>query len=493
MAENPAYFTVGPWGYRLLTPLLAHLLPAADEVQAFSWITGASLGLAGGLLFLFLRRLGHSTGAALLAVLAFSLSASVNAAIRNRFLTEPLAVVFELLLLLALQAGSSVPVLGLVMLLGELTKEIFVLFLPAIFLALHERQGTRRALGSTLLAGLPAVFVHLVLRRFWAPYPPLAEASSLAPPALGQALERALSAWPEWWATLGATGLPLALIGACLPEGRAFLRRYGYLAALTVVLPLAVAADVSPGGPKRSAGFLPEDVERLLLYALPFILPLALVALGRIRPLQGPAAAAPAASDRRTSLLAAGAIGVVLVSTLVPLDRYRRVDLRTSRDGPHILALSRESLRFASRLEQGRPVFYELLERRYRPGKDDRRYLERMRWFLLEGFGPMPQYGTGPVALQANQGSFLVPCLEPRDLDVVVTVENAEPLALEARANGQAIGRVSLAPASSNRFTVRAPARTLFRGDNVLTLAILDTDARLLGLRGLAVRPAATP
>ena len=492
MAEHPAYFTVGPWGYRVLTPWLAHLLPADDEVAAFSWITSSALTLAGGLLFLFLRRLGHGEILSLAAVVAFSLSEPVNAAVRNVFLTEPLGVALELLLLLALQTGAAMPVLCLVMVTGELTKEIFVLFLPILFFAARERSGQRRTLASVSLAALAVVFVHLALRYSWAPYPPLAEASALSLDTFWQALQRVLVAWPEWWAIVGAAGLPLALIGACLEEARGFLRRYGYLAALTVALPFAVAADVSPGGPRRSAAFLPEDVQRLFLYALPLVLPLALLALGRIWPHPGPPPApAPfGAPNRRTTLLAAVALGGVLLCPLFFLDRYRRMDLRTSRDGPRVLALTRESLRFANRLEQGRPVFYELRERRYRRGKDDRRYLERMRWFLLEGFGPMPEYGEGSAALLGRRGSFLVPCLSPRDLDVVVTVENPEPLTLAASANGQLIGQVALGASASNRFVVRAPARTLFRGDNVMTLALLEPEPRPLRLLGLTVRPA---
>lgn len=491
MAEHPAYFTVGPWGYRVLNPWLAHVLAPGNEVAAFYWISGSALTLAGGLLFLFLRRLGHGEIACLATVAAFCLSAPVSVAVGNAFLTEPLGVALELAFLLALQAGAALPVLCLAMVTGELTKEIFVLFLPTLFFAARERSRPGRALCSASLCASAVLLVHLALRRFWAPYPPLAEASSLGASGLWLGLQRVVVAWPEWWTIVGAAGLPLALIGACLEEARGFMRRYGYQAALTVALPLAVAADVSPGGPRRSAPFLPEDVERLFIYALPLVLPLALVALGRLwskpRPKVDPAP--PSTPNRRTTLLAALVLGAVLLCPLVFLQRYRRVDLRTSRDGPRVLALTRESLRFASLLEQGRPVFYDLLERRYRRGKDDRGYMERMRWFLLSGFGPTPEYGEGPASLLGGQGSFLLSCLTPRDLDMVVTVDNPEPLTLAVSSNDQPIGQVALGASARNRFVVRVPAHTLFSGDNVVTLAIHEREERPLRLLGVTLRP----
>src|SRR5262249_38892890 len=62
-AEQPRYFTVAPWGYRVLTPWTVHalgrVLPLRSVVQAYVVEMVAGFTLAGTLLFLFLRVLGH--------------------------------------------------------------------------------------------------------------------------------------------------------------------------------------------------------------------------------------------------------------------------------------------------------------------------------------------------------------------------------------------------------------------------------------------------
>src|SRR5437867_2915591 len=76
MAEHPSFFTVAPWGYRLLTPLLVRSWPARAD-RAYRQLTLSTLAAAGVALFLFLRRLGHGLVGSLAAVAAFGLSPPV--------------------------------------------------------------------------------------------------------------------------------------------------------------------------------------------------------------------------------------------------------------------------------------------------------------------------------------------------------------------------------------------------------------------------------
>src|SRR5262249_18389781 len=146
MAEHPAVFSVAPWGYRVLTPALVHALPVRTVVRGFRYVTLGSFALAGALLFLYLRRLGHGEGPALLAAAAFAVSGPVHEALAARFLVEPLAFALELALLLALEAGAGAGVLVLLVLLGVLAKEFFLLLVPLVYLARCGRDGDRRAL-----------------------------------------------------------------------------------------------------------------------------------------------------------------------------------------------------------------------------------------------------------------------------------------------------------------------------------------------------------
>jgi hypothetical protein len=112
-----------------------------------------------------------------------------------------------------------------------------------------------------------------------------------------------------------------------------------------------------------------------------------------------------------------------------------------------------------------------------------------MRWFLVDGFGQAPQYGTAPAAFAADQASFLLPCFTPRDLDIVVALESEAPLTVAVSANGTRVGGGDLEPARVSRLVVRAPARTLFRGDNVMTLTRLGSGGGPVRLHGVTVRP----
>jgi hypothetical protein len=239
-----------------------------------------------------------------------------------------------------------------------------------------------------------------------------------------------------------------------------------------------------------------EDVSRLLLYALPLTLPLALLALDRLRRGASLAARAPDAPDEgrgtapgRVAKWAAAAVGAAFLAfPFTVLDRYRRVDLRGSRDGPLILAVSRDSPRFAARLERGRAVFYEPVQRRFDRDRSDMRDLERMRWFLRDGWGPMPQYGMGVVRMHAREASLLLPCFSPQDLDVVIALRVKSPQLLAVSVNGRSIGELSPDP-STERSALRIPAPALFRGDNVVTLGRQGPDTSPVDLVALTVRP----
>ena len=94
----------GPWGYRILLPgLIGALVPPRLIVPGFEWAARMSLVLASGLLFVYLRILGATLRAALLAVLAMMLTPSVGAVFANPFLVEPFAL---MLLLLALSPSK---------------------------------------------------------------------------------------------------------------------------------------------------------------------------------------------------------------------------------------------------------------------------------------------------------------------------------------------------------------------------------------------------
>jgi hypothetical protein len=465
MAENPRFFTVAPWGYRVLGPALAAALPGMSVVKALTAVTLASLVASGALLFLFLRRLGHREAAALLAVVAFAATGPVGAALEAPFLGDPLALALAVGFLLAVEAQAPLAVLVLLAVLGALAKEVVILFVPLVYLARRPRDGPARAVAAALAVALPAVLTGLLLRAWWTSH---IETPS---PALDVELvrrgwQRLRVAWPATWpgALLGGI-LPLALLGALRPAGRAYLARYGYLAAALVALPFLAWVNI-PGA--RAVPLFGGNAVRLLLYALPLLLPLALLALDRVWPHRVPAPP-PWPAPRWVPPAAAVAALAAALSPLA-LDRYRRVPLHQVRDGPLVLATCRQTLATAAAVERGETVTFEPARHQFVWHVSDIHGLNRMRWYLKEGWGPAPHYGTGDVVLRAARGDILLPCLRPRPLALVLSADAAREELVDVFVNDRPVGQVLVGP-DGRPATLRVPATMLVRGDNRLTLA----------------------
>lgn len=474
MAEDPAFFTVAPWGYRVLSPLLVHA-SGAEVVRGFRGLSLLGLGLAGPLLFLFLRRHSSSERLCLLATGLFFFSPPVDEVFRSFFLAEPLGLPLLLVALLSLEADHDRglgPTLAFAaaLALGALSKEVFIVYLPGLVAAACVRFGLLRGLARTGPGAVAAVFVHCCLRHVWAGYPSV---GVTALPSLGQlmaAAARILGAASDWWAPLFACGFPLAVVGLCLPEGRPLVSRFGALLALTLALPFG--AGIYTGGAFPADHFYTEDVPRLLIYAVPILFALGVSALGHLVSGPGPHPMADPASwptGFKTAVAALSTVALLVAGALpfTTLDRYRRADLRGRTDGPFVLAFCRDSLAFARRLASGRLVVYDPVGRRFKAGKSDPRHLERMRWFLREGWGERPEYGMEEVTTQVSRATVLVPVLEPRDLILTLDLRSAQPTPVRVVMNGAGAGEVVAAGPSKQRLKV--PASSLFRGDNQLT------------------------
>jgi hypothetical protein len=482
MAETPSVFTVAPWGYRVLTPAIVGLLPG-NVVRGFRDHMFLGLVTACGLLYLFLRRVGHGEWPTVLAVGAFAVSPAVAEVVRYPFLVEPVTVALEIAFLLALASSGGVAWLALLATLGALSKELSLMLVPLVFFARLPEHGFRRALSATALVAAPAVAATLILRLYWAPHiegPTL----NLGAQTLAVVAARLADSWKE--TVLGSllAGLtPVALVGALTPAARPFLRRYGYLLVVTLALPLV--AWINIGGPRPMAFFGPNTL-RLLLFALPGLLSLALFALHAVFPHHRVPDAPPAPSPRSERIVA-GLVCACLVFLLLGLDRYRRIDLRGFRDGPLVLALSRESLRTARRLDNGREVEWDPETRRFEWGSSNPREMERMRWFLRDGWGERPHYGTAEMKTTAPSATFLVPLLRPQEIDLTLHVSGPAGR-LAVAFNGQEAGDTAIAP-DAREATFRLPGAPGFRGDNLVTL---DAPPGLVVHR-IVLRPVSSP
>ena len=177
---------------------------------------------------------------------------------------------------------------------------------------------------------------------------------------------------------------------------------------------------------------------------------------------------------------------LAVAAALAPLaivDRYRRADLTGPRDGPYVLVVCRETLRTARRLSRGEEVALDPSQRRFAWGDSHPSEMDRMRWFLREGWGERAHYGTGEVTMHAERASVLLPVLVPADLSAALHVQSPRPMVIDASINGRPLHSWSVT-ADSGPETIAIPGAVLFRGDNLLTLSARDgvPGARLRGI-----------
>jgi hypothetical protein len=482
MAEHPSVFTLTPWGHRTLKPWLLHALAESNrELRVDRYVNAAGLTVAGPLLFLFLRRLGYREGAALLGLVVFLFTEPFASLFEEPLLTDSISLPLALGLLLAIEAGAGAAVLALLFVLGTHSKELFVLFLPLVYLA---KRGEPGALKSLAAVTLPALFVVATLRFWWTPYiwAPHVPFDRDLPSHVAASFRHGFTAYPGAILLWGAT--PLALAGALRPAARPFLMRYGYLAAVTLLAPFIAFLNA----PRAVAA--PYVVPRHMLYAIPFLLPLALLALDRVWRTIGTPPPWPAGRPR-WRLVAAMATAVVLVLPFVALDRYRRAPLHDPLVGPLVLTTCRETLRAARALAAGREVVWDLDRTGWTWGRSDPGAMAQMRWFLREGWGLFPWNQTGEARMAERVASVLLPTYGGTALDAEITLSAPGATVLGIAVNGRPLGALNVT-ADAMPHAVRVPVDVLFRGDNLLTMERADGGGAPR-LHRLVIRPISAP
>ena len=486
MAERPAVFTVAPWGYRVLVPATVHALGLRNVVRGFRLVSFAAVVAAGGLVFLFLRRRGHADWAALLGVALFALTPPMARVVETPFFLEPVGLLAVLAFLLALESGAGWGTLALLATLGTLAKDgvIVLCLVPAVLVA-RWPEGRRKAISAALAAAGPAALLTPVLRWWWTPQIPV-----IAAPWDFELVRAAFATLRDVWAPTAVAAmaggiLPAAVLGALRPAGRVHLRRYGLSVALLMAMAFLAWLKVPSREPVPLFG---ANFERLLVYSVPLLLPLVLIALDRAVPNLGPARAM--GPSRGEPLFALAALGAIVLP-FVLLDRYRRVDLQGSRDGPLVLAVCRETWRTASRLAAGDEVSFDAESRRFAWGDSDPGQLGRMRWFLREGWGERAHYGTNEIVMHQPEATVLLPVLTPAALDVRLRMMSPVPATLALGVNGRPLGSWHVDQAVTEQ-VFRVPARVLFRGDNLVTIS--SPEGRVgARLREISYRPVPAP
>ncbi len=456
MAEEPRVFTLGPWGYRILLPsLLGTLLPPRLLVSGFDWASRVSLVLASGLLFVYLRILGATLRASLLAVLAMMLTPSVGAVFANPFLVEPFALMLLLVALIAIEANAGAWAIALSLILLSLSKEIWLLLLPLVFLK-NLAPDPRESILRTLRIAAPALWVNLLVRWLWSPQPGPTPPGADYLGALASIASNLAVFAPQF--LLGGLAIA-ALLALYREEAREYLRRHALTLLPLLALPLFAAAYTGEGA---ATSFFSDDVRRLLIYVIPFAAALAV----HLDPGHGGAVSMP--SSARLTRAAQALVLLFLIAPLA-LDRYSRIDLGTSRDGPYVLGFARETLRTARKLDRGETVILDPTERKFAWGVTPPSELQKLRFFLGNGFGPLAHYGIHEIKMREASATLVIPVLEPRRLAIKATMDARVSAWVTFLASGNKVGEVLVGPQAVT-VTLDVPPARLFRGDNPIEM-----------------------
>ena len=185
----------------------------------------------------------------------------------------------------------------------------------------------------------------------------------------------------------------------------------------------------------------------------------------------------------------------VIVLALAPLllDRYSRVDLSTSRDGPYVLGFTRETLKTARRLDRGEAVMFDPADRKFAWGVSPPNELAKLRFFLRRGFGPLAHYGIHDIRVRDARATLILPVLTPGRIRVTATMDARESVWITFVAGGRKVGEALIGPQAVAVTLDLAPDR-LFRGDNPIELhceKAVDAAPRLLRLEFTPARPGA--
>ena len=265
MAEAPTVFTMSPYAYRLGVPLLAHLLPFSLELSFFLL---TCIGLLATLIlgYVLFRQLGYGHGLALLGLSFVAAAPEVTVYLSNHFLVDPLALALMIALFIAIEREVSAGPTALLLLVASLFKETAFFVIPVLYLRLAgPRLVDRRAAARVLLISSPAVIAALTLRFAWGgafdAFPYLSPWEGQRQPWYGS-----IEAYQAVWSGLFGYLALLAIVNAFSERWRHFVRCYLPYAALVVAQLL-----------------VPQNAERLLFFAFPVIIPLALTEFQRIR------------------------------------------------------------------------------------------------------------------------------------------------------------------------------------------------------------------
>jgi hypothetical protein len=267
-AEAP----VPPFCWRLLAPALVWGLGRAGVGVDAGFYATTQLFLLGFLLALYahLRQRGHAPeGARLGLVLAGLLPATLRWYAYQYWMPDPLALFLVALSFVLLWAGRGAWLVPLA-LVGVATRESYVIVLPYVLLFTLRTAGVGAALRRTLAVALPALGLLVAIRQLVEPAAAYDVAATLQR-MVAFRLRHSRGGQQPYFMTLGTFGVLVPVLLLFPARAWGWCRRhYDDLAVIAVAYASLLLAN---------------NTDRLLVYALPALLPAALASLASWREL----------------------------------------------------------------------------------------------------------------------------------------------------------------------------------------------------------------
>jgi hypothetical protein len=449
MADTPRVFTLAPWGYRILTPWIVHVLPFASAAKGFFWLNLACLAAVVFVVGVWLRRLGFGPWPSGLAGLVLFLSPPMRELLQYQVLVDPLALLIIALILLEL-GNPRVLVLSALFAAGALAKEVCLLPLVMAPLMLGRKSGWKKALLQTAAVAAPALLLAAYLRATWGEPRP-----GLDTPLVGPALERLRQSMDLLPGTAALSGVGLLALLGLVREASVPLRIQG--ASLWILTFAAVFLN--------PYHFSVPDLPRLFVFVWPPLLPLALAGAGFHR------TAVPTTARPFPRLTRAAAILTLLACAglVVATDSYRHEPEDAWAEPIPYLARNREGIKTARLLDEGGALVFDSRSGRFAGPIAERFNLtegRRQRWFLFRGFGPQAVFESGAPEFR-GEAELLLPVMSPRAMTMSVEFEGPDGTEVAVSAAGREIASIATGRAGG---VFQIPGDALRRGDNLLRL-----------------------
>ena len=108
-------------------------------------------------------------------------------------------------------------------------------------------------------------------------------------------------------------------------------------------------------------------------------------------------------------------------------------------------------------------------ERKFAWGVTPPNELQKLRFFLGNGFGPLAHYGIHDIRMREASATLVVPVLEPRRLAIKATMDARESVWVTFLAGGSKVGEALVGPQAVT-VTLDVGGARLFRGDNPIEM-----------------------